>query len=201
MAVVMIKGMRAGLIGLILTVSAPATASDEALSCEALLYNMRVRSVVVQNMQRTMDFPGQWAAASQSIMIQLIAHFRYNHLDFHYFETLLRQENFPLYLVANSLPLEPGLRIEYPSPLTELRPGKPAQYYLWVGVNGKAEADAFKRYLGVTDEQNLERLMVTGNIAVDDMDALNSANSSLIDPALSEEFKNRRKRPTDLHDN
>lgn len=90
-------------------------------SCEQLLRDAWLRNVVIQNMNELVHFPGNWAMASQQILLNLMGHFQNPNLDFAFFERFFRQTDVPLFLVANSQTLGAGLCIGYPPVLAKLK--------------------------------------------------------------------------------
>lgn len=72
-----------------------------------------------------------------------------------------------------------------------------------MGVNGKPEADALKKSLGISDEENLLRLKETGFIFAESIEKA-SANPaiSMADEGTVEKVKNvRMQRPFNPEDN
>ena len=135
------------------TSTAAAANHQRHLSCDQLLASSWVRELVITNLNQLKQFPGQWALASQQIMLSLIGYFNNPNFDLAYFERLFRMEDIPLYLVATSGDPGPGLAVGYPPPLAAIKEGIPAKYWLWVGVRGQDEADRFKASLGISDDE------------------------------------------------
>jgi hypothetical protein len=157
-----------------------AVESARHLSCEELLRDLSVQNLIMTNINQVSRFPGNWAMALIQIMAGLIEHFNNPHLDFAFFELFFRMYQVPLYLVANSGTLPSGLRIGYTPALERLKGNTKANYYLWIGVQGKTEADGLKRALGVSDETNIGRLRETGFIMTADIETLKSAPDVMI---------------------
>lgn len=85
--------------------------------------------------------------------------------SFAQFETWLRQLDSKIHFVA--VPLEfYGLewvdKTKYPLD----RHGTP-EYTMWVGVNGEREAEWMLRRLGITEQENRQRLLTTGILMAD----------------------------------
>ncbi len=170
-------------------------------TCEELLKNQWLTKTIALNINQLAYFPGDWKVASQQIMHGLIAELKNPSLDFAYFEQYFRAHNVPLYLVANSEPLGAGRRVGYSEEMGRLK-GSPAKYHLWIGVKSKAEADALKASLGISDEENLLRLKETGFIIAEELQTAQSNRPlSRIYKASFESPQTQAKRPFNPEDN
>lgn len=170
-------------------------------TCQELLNNQWLTANVALNINQLAYFPGDRKVASQQIMHGLIADLKNPNLDFAYFEQYFRAHDVSLYLVANSEPLGKGHRVGYSEEMGKLK-GSPAKYHLWVGVKGKAEADALKASLGISDEENLLRLRETGFIIVEQLQTAQSSRPvSRIYRASFESAQTQGKRPFNPENN
>lgn len=154
-------------------------------TCDELLHNEWLRVFTIHNLNQLINFPDNWALGSQQIMVNLMVHFQNSNLDFVFFERFFRENNVPLYLVANSLPLPEGLRMGYLPEMAKLKNNSSPQYHLWTGVKGAEEAARMKARLGISDEENLRRLAVTGLIRIDDEEAARKdATTDIAEPQM-----------------
>ncbi|HVJ65333.1 MAG TPA: hypothetical protein VM901_08770 [Bdellovibrionota bacterium] len=178
---------RSILLALALAFGSQTFAGDAHKSCDELLLDVEVGELVLQNLLRIREYPGNYAAAAQSIMVQLMDHVGNPNLDFHYFERFIRKNNLRLFLVASSERIPANYSIDFTREAQRLARG-PAKYYLWIGVNGSAETAEYLRFLGITAEENLERLKDTGVLMVDRLEDLHR-DSTALDQDTVEQLK------------
>ena len=178
------------LVFLVFSGFAGATPPEDApASCAQLLDDPAITETVFTNLAQAALFPGHLAASLQHLMAELIAHFNTPNLDFAYFERWFRAKGIRIYLVANSTCLGPAYQTKYPPGLQTLKNG-PALYYLWLGLNGKTEADNLKRQLGISEEENLERLKHTGFLVWNEPRGGPDPDLHLIDEATCDRIRN-----------
>jgi len=132
-------------------------------SCEELLGDFALTRETLTRIMEAENGPGDRADLVADTMIELMKSFPNPNYDFAYFEQLFRIENIPFFLVAITESIPPGYFIALPPAVGDLKV-KRLTYHLWIGVNGKKEADDLKTKLGISDEENLKRLQHTGVI-------------------------------------
>jgi hypothetical protein len=141
--------MRKGILLLFSCLSFSLSAGEVSRfpSCEELLANDGLSAFVWINLASHLNrAPDQPALAYNQLMMSVIDHYKNPNLDFAYFESYFRKYEIPIYLVANSQPLEMGVSIGPPK-LANALDNRLFLYHLWTGLNGKEEADAFKKSL------------------------------------------------------
>lgn len=127
---------------------------------EELLKEPALRALLTANIQHVLDM-GQWAANLSILFVELIKYLEHPAVNFKLFELFLREHpNLRIYLVAN--PVErsgPTYIVDNSFLCGNIAPSGRS---LWICINGHEEAEALKKEIGITDQENLERLKDTG---------------------------------------
>lgn len=151
------------------------------MTCEQILANQGIAMLILQNVARFQQYPGNYALAANQILLELIAHYDHPAVDFVFMEKLFRKHGFPVWLIANSEAHDPACTIGYPPALEKIKNGRPARYWLWLEILNEEKAAAMKARLGITDEENLERLADAGLLMSKSVEDIDPANADIAD--------------------